>query len=180
MIQLAAFCGLRFGECSGLVRSNLDLDHPEGPMLVIEAQGQDRSKALGGWQRVPPKTDAGLRSMAIPDKLVPQLRRHLDQFVSDDADALVFCGPRGGPMRRSNFSGIWDETRRKAGVSLQLRFHDLRHFHGTSLAQRGASLKEIMGRQGQASPAAALRYVHATPERDRDLARKLDEMVPSA
>ena len=177
MVHVAAWCGLRFGECSGLVRSNLNLDKSE---LSVELQGQDFPAAEGGWKRVPPKTPAAVRTLAIPPSLVPLLHRHLEAFVEDDRSALVFTGPRGGPMRRSNFTSTWNAMRASAGVSDSCRFHDLRHFHGTLLAQNGASAKEIMARQGQTSLAAAMRYIHATQERDRDLAQKLDAAIPLA
>jgi hypothetical protein len=40
----------------------------------------------------------------------------------------------------------------------------------TNAAQSGASTKELMRRLGQSSPAAALRYQHATDSRDVEIA----------
>lgn len=40
----------------------------------------------------------------------------------------------------------------------------------------GASTKELMARGGHASPGAALRYQHATEDRDRALANALVEL----
>jgi hypothetical protein len=42
----------------------------------------------------------------------------------------------------------------------------------------GASVAELMRRGGYASPAAALRYQHATEDRDRALADALAELAP--
>jgi len=41
----------------------------------------------------------------------------------------------------------------------------------------GASTKELMRRDGHASPAAALRYQHATEDRDRAIAEALDQLA---
>jgi hypothetical protein len=41
----------------------------------------------------------------------------------------------------------------------------------------GASIKELMRRAGHASAAAALRYQHATEDRDKAIANAFDEML---
>jgi len=59
----------------------------------------------------------------------------------------------------------------------ELHFHDLRHTGNTLAAATGASTKELMSRLGHASAQAALRYQHATRERDQAIADALSEMV---
>ena len=54
-----------------------------------------------------------------------------------------------------------------------LRLHDLRHTGVTFVAATGATMAELMHRAGHASPTAALRYQHATQDRDRVLAEAL-------
>jgi hypothetical protein len=44
-------------------------------------------------------------------------------------------------------------------------------------AQTGATLKELMDRLGHSTPAAALRYQHATESRGREIADKLSKMM---
>jgi len=61
-----------------------------------------------------------------------------------------------------------------------LHFHDLRHVANTMAAATGASLKELMYRMGHASPAAALRYQHATQERDGAIAEALGALITAA
>jgi integrase len=56
-------------------------------------------------------------------------------------------------------------------------FHDLRHTANTMAASAGASTRELMHRMGHGSSAAALRYQHATRERDVEVARLLDELA---
>jgi integrase len=58
-----------------------------------------------------------------------------------------------------------------------LRLHDLRHTGATLAAMTGATTKELMARLGHASPRAALIYQHATADRDRVIAEKLDTMI---
>ena len=47
-------------------------------------------------------------------------------------------------------------------------------------AATGASLRELMYRMGHASPAAALRYQHATEQRDGGIAQALGELIVSS
>ena len=85
------------------------------------------------------------------------------------------CAPRGS-RRPGGPPG------RKSGLPA-LRFHDLRHFAGTMAAAAGASTKEVMARGGWSSPQMALRYEHATKERDRFIAHALEaisQSVPEA
>jgi hypothetical protein len=47
----------------------------------------------------------------------------------------------------------------------------------TMASTTGASTKELMRRAGHSSPAAALRYQHATEDRDKATANALNEMI---
>jgi integrase len=125
------------------------------------------------------KSDAGRRTVAIPRVLVSVLDDHLARFVCPEADALVFVGDRGGPLERSNWSACFGLARQATGLE-ELRFHDLRHFAGTMAAQTGATTREPMSRLGHSSPRAALRYQHATSERDVAIAEGLDDLVADA
>jgi hypothetical protein len=53
----------------------------------------------------------------IPAAVIPQLRDHLAAFVQAEPDALVFPGPKGGPLRRSNFNKLtgWPHAVRSIG-----------------------------------------------------------------
>ena len=59
-------------------------------------------------------------------------------------------------------------------------FHDLRHSGLTWAAASGASVAELMRRGGHANPRAALRYQHATEDRDRVIADALADLATSA
>jgi len=47
-------------------------------------------------------------------------------------------------------------------------------------AQAGASLKELMARMGHSSTRAALIYLHATSERDHEIAKEISKRVTRA
>lgn len=96
-------------------------------------------------------------------------------------DALLFTGPKGGPLRRSTFNPLvgWKQPTAAIGVP-GLTFHDLRHTGATLAAQTGASLRDLMQRIGHDSTAAAIRYQHASREADQVIAATLDEAIDAA
>lgn len=171
MVLLAAFGGLRLGELQALTRARVDLLH--GEIEVVEQLHE-----LKGGRLVlgPPKSDAGIRKVAIPATLKPELELHLAEHAAPNADGLLFCGRQGQPIRRPNFYSAWKRAREAVGLP-DLHFHDLRHTGNTLAAATGASTKELMARMGHASPRAALIYQHAVRERDHAIAQALDNMI---
>jgi integrase len=108
--------------------------------------------------------------VSFPENLVPELRSHLERFGQPGDRGLVFVGPMGAPLRRSNFRPTWNAACRRAGLP-GLHFHDLRHVGGTLAAATGASMKELMARLGHSSTRVAMIYQHATRDRDQAIAR---------
>lgn len=102
LVLLATFASMRFGELAALQRQHLDLERGIVDIKVAVVELGTGELVVG-----PPKTAAGRRAVAIPSDLVPDIRRHVDQFVGPEPDALVFAGPKGAPLRRSNFSKYW-------------------------------------------------------------------------
>ena len=104
---LAGFGGLRWGECAGLRRSKVDLLHRT---VSITEQA---TEVAGRVEVGPPKTTAGVRTVAIPSIVVEALDAHLAAFAAPDGDGLAFPAPDGGYMRRSNFTNRrWKQWRR--------------------------------------------------------------------
>ena len=97
-------------------------------------------------------------------------------FAQPGADGLVFTGEKGGPLRDHVWQAKWSEARASLGLPT-LHFHDLRHVANTLTAAAGASTRELMHRMGHVSPAAALRYQHATRDRDVAIAAALGDLI---
>jgi integrase len=173
MVLLATFAGLRLGELRALRRQHLDLDG-----LMVQVVEQYQELADGSLVLGPPKTDAGRRTVSLPAALGREFGDHLDRFVADESDALVFANRNGTPLRRATFYTAWAHALRAAGIE-GLHFHDLRHTGNTLAATTGASTKELMARMGHASPRAALIYQHATQDRDAVIAKALSDLIES-
>ena len=105
LVLLATFASLRFGELAALTRRRVDLT--TGLIRVTEAATEFED----GVRMVDePKTPAGRRTVAVPPVLLDDLRYQLDHFSQSGPDGLVFVGPLGGPLRRSNWSKVWRQT----------------------------------------------------------------------
>jgi integrase len=146
--------------------------------LRVEQQEQQLRGAVLIMSK--PKTEAGIRTLALPPFLVAELETHLARFSAGGPDDRLFTGDKGGPLRRQVLQGFWNDARKAAGMPKGFRFHDLRHTANTLTAATGASTAELMRRLGHASPAAALRYQHATEDRDRAIADLLGEHIEAA
>ena len=107
---------------------------------------------------------------------MPALRHHLDVYAQPGQLGLACVGEKGAPQRRCNFSDRWAAALEAAGLT-DVHFHDLRHSGNTWAASSGASLRDLMRRMGHASSDAALRYQHASSDRDRAIADALSQRI---
>lgn len=173
-VLLAAYVGLRKGECFGLARRHVNLD-PERPSVRVErTRGEVSGKGLVFSE---PKTDAGTRTVALPARVRDELEEHLDRYVGASPDSLLFATDRSGDVPRASvWTRIWDSARIDVGLP-ELRFHDLRHLAGTLTALAGGTIKEIQSRLGHASPDAAMIYQHVAQGRDGVLASEIDRII---
>lgn len=174
MVLLGTFCSLRLGELLALRRDRIDVVHRT--VRVLE-QRQEIGK--GSAIVAPPKAAAGVRTVAIPPHIVPDLELHLAKWTGPAGEALVFTGPLSDGLRRATFYGAWQVARKKVGLA-HLHFHDLRHTGNTLAAATGASTKDLMARMGHANPRAALIYQHATEERDVAIAEAISAITRRA
>jgi integrase len=126
-----------------------------------------------------PKTAAGRRTIAIPEFPISEVANHLEHFTDPDPESLIFTGISGVPLTSGVFQAAWNRARTKVGRK-DLHFHDLRHTGLTLAAATGATTVELMHRAGHSSADAAMRYQHATKDRDRIIADSLDKIAKKA
>ena len=177
MIVVATFASLRWGEVTALHRRDIDVENRS--VTVREAHIERRNGAL---ELGPPKSKASLRTVAIPHLVAEALRKHLADFTGPGTRALVFTGPTGVPLRKSNFNKLvrWSTATEAIGAP-GLRFHDLRHTGNTLAAGTlGTSTRDLMQRMGHDSIRAALIYQHATRDADRRIAEGLTVQIGAA
>lgn len=174
LILVTTFASLRWGEAMGLQRC--DIDVAAGTVRIRQAFVEQRGVGL---VLGPPKSRAGVRTIALPNSAIPVLKKHLTTYVGKADDAFVFTGESGRTVWRGTFNKLvkWAESVKAVGVP-GLHFHDLRHT-GNTLASRapGANLRDIMARMGHDSPRAALIYQHTSSEADQGIASAMDKAV---
>jgi integrase len=96
MILLAAWCALRFGELTELRRKDIELDADQGRGVIRIRRAVVRTE--DGFQVTTPKSDAGVRDVAIPPHLVGATQEHMAVHVGTGPDALLFPAQHGGHL----------------------------------------------------------------------------------
>lgn len=194
MWALAAFAGLRRGECLGLRWSDLTLDGE--PELRVRLQ------------RTPPKmvptellkTDAGYRTVPLLDPLIAELRAHAERVARDELElrrmlngishAFVweFVHVRVGPKQGTPCFPSWNRRLdfaradwRDAGLVGIATFHDTRHvFASHMIAAWVASgvnvdLQALATVMGHASAQQTEKYRHMIPGHQETLRQMMND-----
>ena len=173
MVLISAWCGLRFGETTELRGKDIV---SEGPHPVRIKVRRAVSRVDGEFVVGPPKSEAGVRDVVIPPHIRADLAAYLDNEGGGNED-LLFPGTRNGThLAPSSLYKPFYKVRQEIGLST-LRWHDLRHFAGTTAAQAGGTLAEVQGRLGHSTAQAAMRYQHAASERDEQIADRLSNVI---
>lgn len=171
-VLIAAWCGLRQGEVCELQRGDIDLR--AGVIRVRRAVAR-----VPGEPPISdtPKSQAGVRDVAIPPHLLPEFEHHLDGHTQPGRNALLFAGRDSGEQLASSTLYRHFYPARAAAGRKDLRWHDLRHTGAVLAAATGATLAELMSRLGHSTVGAAMRYQHASQDRDHVIALALSRMA---
>lgn len=165
--ELLANTGLRWSELAGLHWSRVDLGRAR--LQVVETYNES-----GATMKPYPK---GKRSRWVPltAGLVAVLAEHQGQGRGPTCgvehssgicrSSLVLTTERGRPLRNSNWSPIWRDAVKDAGVG-HCRIHDLRHTYASWLLQRGIPLAEVGRLMGHVSTQTTANYAHLAESPD--------------
>ncbi len=173
---LALSAGLRRGEVLGL--RWMDVDLIGGSVTVSCSLEQTKQ----GLRLKPPKTPTGRRTLALPEIVVSELRRHKAEQAKrklslggayQDND-LVCPKDDGSFWPPDTFSAAYIEFVERAGVR-KVSYHTLRHMHCTQLHELGVPAMVARERMGHTDLRTTLgTYVHPTAEMHVDAADKLN------
>lgn len=175
-IMFAIATALRIGEWSALNREDIlistNSNGTEIWHVYVHKQAQD---APGGGMTIVDTTKTGKpRWVTIPNQLIPVLRAHMDSMADQRPIAILFPNKDGGRIDRRRFNRSLNRLRQELGISARVTSHQLRHFGATEFTRNGGSMVEVMARLGHSTTSAALRYQHATQERDLEIANRMN------
>lgn len=150
LVLVGAYAGLRWGEAAGLTRASVDVLRSR--IIVTSTAVEVRGKVALGNE---PKTTRSKRTVPVARSVMRRLNEHLARFVAAEADALVFVGPRGGPLFRSFGRQVWHPAVKRAGLGA-VTFHGLRHSFVAILVAAGCNVREVSEWAGHNSVAFTL------------------------
>jgi integrase len=179
---LAVMCGLREGEICALHWRNIDLAGAR--MSVVESLEQTKA----GLRFKSIKDGSAGRPVALSATVVDELRAHrasraqellrLGIRLSDDD--LVIGHADGRIMTPMYVSQTWGRKIKKSGLKC-IRFHDLRHSHGTQMLSSNIHPKIASERLGHSKVAITLDlYSHVIPGMQEDAAATVDRALLAA
>lgn len=150
LVLVGAYAGLRLGEAAGLTRASVDVLRSR--IVVSSTAVEVRGKVTLGND---PKTTRSKRVVPVARSVMRRLDEHLVCFVAPEADALMFVGPRGGPLFRSFGRQVWHPAVKRAGLGA-VTFHGLRHSFVAILVAAGCNVREVSEWAGHNSVAFTL------------------------
>jgi integrase len=177
LVLISGWCGLRYGEVSELRRKDIG----KGCEVISIGRGVThrtaRQAGNGGSRCMIDTPKSGkTRNVVVPPHIRADLANHLDSFVGDGTESLLFAPVRGGCHLSDKVIRDALQPALAAVGREGMRIHDLRHFAGTQTAQVG-SLVETMGRLGHSTVTASLRYQHQVSGADVKIAEALSGLA---
>ncbi len=109
----------------------------------------------------------GKSSKAITIPLHPEIYEYIANRVENNLpEAFVFVNPRtGGYYTEAALQRLWDNTRRKAGISKDLRLYEAtRHSVASQLVNNGVTLFKVSKLLGHSSIKTTEKYAHSNIE----------------
>jgi integrase len=174
-LRLAVATGARRGELCGLRWTDVDLDAGEVRIHRSIAASDVNSQSL---VEKGTKTHQG-RVIALDDGSGWALREELKSMrvralavgAPYAANAYLFSADLTGarPWHPDAVTSTFRRIARKAGVT-GVRLHDLRHYHGTMLADLGVPMPAVRDRLGHRDLQTTNLYAHGRRSADRSAA----------
>ena len=176
IILLAVSLGLRRGELLGLKWSDIDLEEKR---IIIR---HNHVQTTQGNITKTPKSTSSIRTLELPDGLIPILQKHKD-FQEDNKQKLgnsyhnddyVYCQADGSPYCPGYISKKFAAFLKKHGLK-HIRLHDLRHSNATLMLKYGVPAKVASERLGHSTIGITLDlYSHVLDDMQKEAAQKID------
>jgi site-specific recombinase XerD len=154
MVMLATDSGLRWQEMAGLPASAV-----AGDFLIIRQVVERSTGTVRGYTKSKAPRVVSIGTERLAAALAPLVAA---ARATGDPDALLFTNKAGRCLDYYDWRrDQWRPLKRAAQVPAALRFHDLRHTFGSTLAAANVPIAEIQKELGHASQSTTERYIHA-------------------
>lgn len=181
ILNLALLSGIRRGEMAALKWDDVNFD--ESYIYIHESrivlQGEEYIKS--------PKTDAGIRKIYVPDKLISILKEYQYRYLVNKLKygekfkdkRYVVSKPNGEPFSPQGISNNYARFMKRHKYEIRyLKFHGLRHTYASVLIEQGENPKTVQHNLGHADVALTLQvYSHSYDSAQINAAKKLDETI---
>lgn len=178
---LALLTGCRRGELAALKWT--DIDWEESSIRVDKCRlVVDRKEYIKE-----PKTNAGNRTIFVPEQLMKVLREYKRRyemnrlkFGPDFVDSgYVICKENGEAFSPQGISNNYLRFMSRHSDKIRyLKFHGLRHTYASILCENGTPIKTVQHNLGHSDVALTLQiYAHSYKETQKEAANQLGKMV---
>ena len=158
------YTGMRRGEALAIRYSDID--------FANKIVSVNRSiYYIGNFPHIkPPKTEAGIRQIIIPDCLFSELVKR------QKTSGLVFPNKDGNIIKNEEFTRLWRKYQSETG--LEITSHQLRHAYATLLFEAGIDVKDAQEMLGHSTIQVTRDiYTHISKSRAAKTADKLNAFL---
>lgn len=165
LFEILYYTGMRIGEAQALTFG--DIDSKEKVIHITKTYFKPNGKP-GVLQD--PKTESSCRDVDIPDFLVDEILEYKKHIYAADDDTRLF------PRELSVIRAYFKDHIQKCSVK-DIRIHDLRHSHASTLINLGANPVLVAERLGHESASITLdTYSHLFPKAQSDIVAKIEKL----
>lgn len=178
--------GLRRGELGGLEWENINFKEQT---VTIK---NNLIYTNGHVALITPKTLESERTLYLSDEAIELLKKHHKiqsenklkygtfyevNMFNDNKFNFIMTWENGKYVHPNYYTSKLKKVLRKAGISKNIRFHDLRHTNATLLIEQGVNFKVVQTRLGHTDISTTLNiYSHVDKEMQKDATEKLTNL----
>lgn len=177
MVYLTIDTGMRTGEITGLLWSDVDF---ENGIVNVNRQRQYVS-GYGIIERAP-KTESGTRTITLSGTAIALLRQYKTQQIEDlfklgaawNADYHIFLNEDGMPIHPHRPYTWFTDFLERHGLP-KITYHQLRHTNASLLIAAGVDVVTLSGRLGHSDKNVTLNtYSHIIKSKEAQAANRMD------
>jgi integrase len=177
LVTLAIRTGMRQGELAALRWEDLDLGAK--PTITVRRSADTRTKTVVSTTKTGQERRIGIGPRTVEVLERHRARQRHERMASKawSDPGLVFPNTRGKVRRRDSVMRSLRALLEAAGLSADVRFHDLRHTAATLALKRGLPIQSVSKMLGHSNPAMTLkRYAHVLDDMREEAGRAMDEL----